>query len=203
MDYKYLSASEKIEQLLAYRACKEERQYVALYLSALRDNDLQTVEDFESFGNSTRHIIMNRRAYDRGQLFGFTQKTMNEYGWLDNARFRNVERIEFIDRKGWAVTNHITIGEGANGKWSYGVSFSTGGSGGGYGLSVWRKVYDNRKECLKAALQELLNLHAEQRERLKDDPTNFNPTLSNIVVKQIQAMLQETTVAKQLTLFFN
>jgi hypothetical protein len=52
-------------------------------------------------------------------------------------------------------------------------------------------------------LQELLNLHAEQRERLKDDPTNFNATLSNIVVKQVHAMLQETTVAKQLTLFFN
>ena len=203
MDYKYLSASEKIEQLLEYRACKEERQYVALYLSALRDNDLQTVEEFESFGNSTRHIIMNRRAYDRGQLFGFIQKTMNESGWLDNARFRNVERIEFIDCKAWAALNYITIGEGANGKWSYGASYSTGGSGGGYGLGIWGEIFNNRKECLKVALQEILNRHTRQRERLKDDPTNFNPTLSNTVVKQVQTMLQETIVAKQLTLFFN
>ncbi len=203
MDYKKLSASEKIEQVREYRPYKEERPYMAVYLKALRRNDQRTIDEYESFGDSPRHIIMNRRAYDRGQLFGFTSKTMNQYGWLENADFTDVERIEFIDRKGWAAFNYITIGQGANGKWSYGASYSTGGSGGGYGLGIWGKIFNNRKECLTAALCELLNRHAEQRERLKNDPANFNPTLSNIIVKQVYAMLQETTVAKQLTLLFN
>jgi hypothetical protein len=203
MDYKNLSASEKIEQVREYRAYKEERPYVAVYLTALRQNDRQRIDEYESFGDDPRHIIMNRRAYDRGQLFGFTAKTMNQYGWLENADFTDVERIEFIDRKGWAAHNNIIIGQGANGKWSCGVSYSTGGSGGGYGLGIWGKIFNNRKECLTAALRELLNRHAEQRERLKNDPTNFNSTLSNIIVKQVYAMLQETTVAKQLTLLFN
>jgi hypothetical protein len=203
MEYRILSASEKIGQVREYRPYKEERQYMAAYLTALRRNDRQTIDEYESFGDDPRHIIMNRRAYDRGQLFGFTQKTMNQYGWLENAGFTDVERIEFIDRKGWAAFNYITIGQGANGKWTYGASYSTGGSGGGYGLGIWGKVCNSRKECLTAALRELLSRHAEQRERLKNDPSNFNPTLSNFVVKQVQAMLQETTAAKQLTLLFN
>lgn len=203
MDYKKLSASEKIGQVRQYRLYKEERQYMAVYLTALRQNDWQTVDEYESFGDDPHHIIMNRRAYDRGQLFRFTDKTLNEHGWLENAEFTNVERIEFIDHKGLVAFNYVTIGQGANGKWSYGASYSTGGSGGGYGLGIWGEVYNNRKECLTAALRKLLSRHARQRERLKNDPTNFNPTLSNTVVKQVQAMLQEMTVAKQLTLLFN
>jgi hypothetical protein len=203
MEYKGLSVSEKIEQVRQYRPYKEERQCMAVYLIALRRNDRQTIDEYESFGDDPRHIIMNRRAYDRGLSFGFTRKTLNQYGWLENAEFTNVERIEFIDRKSWVAFNYVTIGQGANGKWSYGASYSTGGSGGSYGLGIWGKVYNNRKECLTAALQELLNCHARQRERLKNDPANFNPTLSNTVVKQVQTMLQETTAARQLTLLFN
>jgi hypothetical protein len=146
---------------------------------------------------------MNRRAYDRGLAFGFTGRALNEHGWLEHPQFANVEHIEFIDRKGWAAHNYVTIGRGANGKWSYGANYSTGNGGGGYGLGIWGKVFDNRKECLAAALKELINRHGEQRERLKDDTCgNFNPTLSNKVVGQVTAMLNELTVAKQLTLSF-
>lgn len=116
MDYKKLSISEKIEQVREYRPYREERPYMAVYLKALHRNDQQTIDEYESFDDNPRQIIMNRRAYDRGQLFGFTQKTMNQYGWLENADFTDVERIEFIDRKGWAAFNYITIGQGANGK---------------------------------------------------------------------------------------
>ena len=89
---------------------------MAIYLIALRRNDRKTIDKYERFGDNPRHIIMNRRAYDRGQLFGFTAKTLNEHGWLENAKFTNVEQIEFIDRKGWAAFNYVTIGQGANGK---------------------------------------------------------------------------------------
>jgi hypothetical protein len=111
MDYKKLSASEKIEQVRQYRPYKEERQYIAVYLTALRRNDRQTIDEYESFGDDPRRIIMNRRAYDRGQLFGFSAKTLNQYGWLENAEFIGVERIEFIDHKGWAAFNYVTIGQ--------------------------------------------------------------------------------------------
>ena len=203
MDYRNLSTSEKIEQVRQYHPYREERPYMAAYLIALRRNDRQMIDEYESFGDDPRQIIMNRRAYDRQQIFGFTGKAMNEYGWLATPEFQNVERIEFIDRKGWAAHNYITIGQGTNGKWSYGASYSTGGSGGGYGLGIWGKIFNNRKECLTAALRELLNRHTEQAERLNHDPANFNPALSKIIVKQVQAMLQETAVAKQLTLLFN
>ena len=176
---------------------------MAVYLIALRRNDRKTIDEYESFGDDPRHIIMNRRAYDRGKLFGFTRKILNQCGWLENAEFTNVEQIEFIDRKGWAAFNYVIIGQGANGKWSYGASYSTGGSGGSYGLGIWGKIYNNRKECLTAALRELLSRHARQRERLKNDPTNFNPTLSNTVVRQVETILQEMTVARQLTLLFS
>jgi hypothetical protein len=203
MDYKKLSISEKVEQVRQYRPYKEERRYMAVYLIALRRKDRKTIDKYESFGDDPRHIIMNRRAYDRGKLFGFTRKILNQCGWLENAEFTNVEQIEFIERKGWAAFNYVTIGQGANGKWSYGASYSTGGSGGSYGLGIWGKIYNNRKECLTAALRELLSRHVRQRERLKNDPTNFNPTLSNTVVRQVETMLQEMTVARQLTLLFS
>jgi hypothetical protein len=203
MNYKNLSTPKKIEQVQEYRLCKEERPYMAAYLIALRRNDRQIIDEYESFGNDPCKIIRNRRAYDRGQLFGFTAKTLNEHGWLENVEFTNVEQIEFINRRDRAAHNHITIGQGVNGKWSYGASYSTGGSGGGYGLGIWGEIFNNRKECLTAALRELLIRHAQQRERLKNDPSNFNPTLSNAVVKQVKAMLQETIAGKQLRLLFN
>jgi len=203
MDYKNLSMAEKIAKVQEYRPCGAEKKYQSAYLNALQSGNMQTVAGYEIFGDSPRQIIMNLNSYGQAQVFGFTGREFNEYGWLANARFTNVEHIEFFHKKDWAAHNYITIGRGANGKWSYGVSYSTGGAGGGYGLGIWGKVFDNRKECLAAALRELLNRHAQQWEHLKNDPANFNPTLSNIVVKQVQSMLQETTVAKQLTLLFN
>ncbi len=204
MDYIKLSASEKIEQVRQYRPYKEERRYMAVYLTALRQNDRQTIDEYESFGNEPQYIIMNRRAYNRGQLFGFTAKTLDKHGWLKNAEFANVERIEFIDRKGWAAFNYVTIGQGANGKWSYGVSYSTGGWGHCYGLSVWGKIFDNRKDCLKAALSEILYGHREAAAQLKNDTCgNFNAQHSKEVVRQVKDLLDELTGRKavQLELF--
>jgi hypothetical protein len=203
MDYRNLSIAEKIEQVQEYRPCGAEKKHQAAYLNALQTSDITQIAEYEAFGDNPRKIIMNLNSHQQAQAFGFTGMEFNEYGWLANAHFTNVEHIEFFHKKGWAAFNYITIGQGANGKWSYGASYSTGGAGGGYGLGIWGKIFNNRKECLTAALRELLNRHAQQWERLKNDPANFNPTLSNIVVKQVQSMLQETTVAKQLTLLFN
>src|ERR1035437_2413233 len=142
MEYRNLQVNEKIEQVRQYRPSRDERQYMAIYLKALRRGDRKVTEEYESFGNSPRQIIMNRTAYDRGQLFGFTEKYFSKYGWLQNSPFTEREEIRFIHKPGWAGTNHLTIGQGENGKWTYGVSFSTGSWGHCYGLSIWGKVFE-------------------------------------------------------------
>jgi hypothetical protein len=177
---------------------------MAIYLKALSRGDRQITGEYESFGNSPRQIIMNRRAYDRGQLFGFTEKYFSQYGWLQNSPFTEREEIRFIHKPGWAATNHLTIGQGENGKWTYGVSFSTGSWGHCYGLSIWGKVFDSRKECLKTALQEILDGHREAAERLKNDTCgNFNSQYSKGVTRQVKNLLDVLTGRKavQLELF--
>jgi hypothetical protein len=203
MDYRNLSIEEKTTQVQEYRPCGAEKKHQAAYLTALLSGDTKQIAEYETFGDSPRKIIMNLNSYEQAQVFGFTGREFNEYGWLENARFTNVGHIEFFHKKDWAAHNYITIGRGANGKWSYGAGYSTGGTGGGYGLGIWGKVFDSRKECLAAALRELLDRHAEQRKRHPNDDCNFNSTLSNTIVKQVTAMLTELTVAKQLTLLFN
>lgn len=204
MEYRDLQLNEKIERVRQYRPYREERPYMATYLLALRRNDQQLIEEYESFGDCPRQIIMNHREYDRGMLFGFTEKQFSSYGWLQNSTFTEHEEIKFIHKQGWAATNHLTIGRGNNGKWSFGVSYSTGGWGFGSGLSVWGKIFDNRKECLKAALIKILEGHRNAAEKLKDDTCgNFNAQYSKEVVRQVKSLLDELTGRKavQLELF--
>jgi hypothetical protein len=128
MEYRNLQIDEKIEQVRQYRPSREERPYMATYLKALRqDENQQLINEYESFGDSPRQIIMNRREYDRGKLFGFTAKHFSPNGWLQNSTFTEREEIKFIHKQRWAATNRLTIGKGNNGKWSFGVSYSTGG----------------------------------------------------------------------------
>jgi hypothetical protein len=176
---------------------------IAAYLKALWLNDRKTIEEYESFGNDMRHILMNKREYDKGLLFGFTEKKFNEYGWLSNAEFTEKERIDFFHKKGWASFNYVIIGKGLNGKWTYGASYSTGSSGGGYGINVYGKRFDSRKACLAAALQEIMDCHRENGIRLKNDTTNFNSQYSKIIVKQVKDLYDTVTGRKgiQLSLF--
>lgn len=88
MEYRNLQVNEKIEQVRQYRPYREERRYMATYLKALRQNNRQLTEEYESFGDSPRQIIMNRRAYDRGQLFGFIEKHFSPYGWLQKPTLK-------------------------------------------------------------------------------------------------------------------
>lgn len=204
MEYRDLQISEKIERVRQYRPYREERPYMATYLKALRQENHLLIEEFESFGDCPRQIIMNHREYDKGKLFGFTEKLFSQYGWLQNSTFSEREEIKFIHKQGWVATNHLTIGRGNNGKWTFGVSYSTGGWGFGSGLSVWGKIFDNRKDCMKAALMEILAGHREAAEKLKNDTSgNFNAQYSKEVVRQVKSLLDELTGRKavQLELF--
>jgi hypothetical protein len=196
MKYKALSAYEKLQQIQEVNFCRAERHHAAVYLNALRKNDRAIIEEYESFGDTPQQIIMNKRDYDRHLLFGFTKKAFNEYGWLAKPHFQERERIEFPLKDGWAVGNYITVGKGANGKWSYGMSYSYSTGGAGYGLGVWGKLFDNRKDCLIAALDEMMTGLSKS--------SGENDRQARIVLKQAKGLFDEITGRKplQLTLSF-
>ena len=66
----------------------------------------------------------------------------------------------------------------------------TGGSG--YGLNVWGKIFDNRKDCLKAALNEMLT--GLEKDSSKTDRYAIN------VLKQAKALFDEITGRKPVQL---
>jgi len=195
MEYKALSVYEKLKHIQEVNFCLSERHCVAVYLNALRKNNRAVIEEYESFGDTPRQIIMNKRDYDRNLLFGFTKKEFNQYGWLENPNFQEREHIEFPHKDGWAVSNYITLGKGVNGKWSYGMSYSYSTGGAGYGLGVWGKLFDSRKECLKSALNELMTGLAKS--------SGENDKYAKIVLKQAKNLFDELTGRKaiQLSLF--
>lgn len=194
-NYKLLNKYQKLELIQQVYYCKVERQETAKYLKALWLNDTDIINYYESFGESPRQIIMNKRNYDRLLLFGFTKKEFNQYGWLEKSEFLDQEHFEFPHQDEWAVSNHITIGRGINNKWSYGLSYSYSTGGGGYGLCVWGKIFDSRKECLIAALGEIV-------ERLKRDALCTDRYVIK-VLQQVKNLFDELTGRKvvQLSLF--
>lgn len=194
-NYKSLDKYQKLELIQGDHYCKVERPEVAKYLKALWLNDTDVIDHYESFGESPRQIIMNKRNYDRYLLFGFTLKEFNQYGWLERSEFLDQEHFEFPHRDGWAVLNNITIGRGINNKWSYGISYSYSTGGGGYGLCAWGKMFDSRKECLIAALEEM-------KKRLKRD-TSCTDRYTIKVLQQVKSLFDELTGRKavQLSLF--
>jgi hypothetical protein len=196
MEYKSLSAYEKLKQIQEINFCQVERPNVAVYLNALRRNDRQVINEYERFGDSPRQLLMNKREYERHLLFGFTEIAFNKYGWLANPNFLEREEIEFPHRDGWAVSNHITLGKGLNGKWTYGMSYSHSTGGHGYGLNVWGKLFDNRKDCLKAALDEMMA--GLDKDCCKSDKYTV------VVLKQLKSLFDEITGRKavQLSLSF-
>lgn len=195
MEYKELSAYEKLKQIQEVNFCRAERYEVAVYLNALRKNDRIIIEEYESFGDTPRQIIMNKRDYDRHLQFGFTKKEFNEYGWLEKPDFQECEHFEFPHKDGWAVSNYITIGKGENGKWSYGMSYSYSTGGAGYGLGVWGNIFESRKDSLKAALNEMMTGLAKS--------SGENDKYAKIVLKQAKNLFDEITGRKplQLSLF--
>jgi hypothetical protein len=203
MDYKELSKAEKIEHIREMNFCRAERRDAAVYLNALRTDNRAIIEEYESFGDRPHQFFLNKRTYDAGLRFGFTDRRFNKYGWLVNADFTAKERIEFTPKDRPVASNHLTIGQGANGKWSYGASYSTGAAGCGYGLGVWGKVFDTRKECLKAALQEIMDGHHRYETDLKGDTCgNFNVRLSREIVRQVKDLFDELTGRKAVQLSF-
>lgn len=193
--YKSLSKMEKIAEIQDVNYCREEKREAELYIKALLHDEIETINFYENFGDTPRQMIMNKRDHDRQLLFGFTDIAFNEYGWLVNPKFLDIEEFKFQHRKGWAVLNHISIGRGINGKWTFGRSYSYSTGGSGYGLCQWGKIYNSRKECLIAALDEMMT-------GLKRDSSDTDQGTKK-VLKQLKELFDITTgrTAIQLSFF--
>jgi len=119
------------------------------------ENDLVQLQWLNSFGDSFRAITMNLHAYRQGLEFGFTAIAFDQYGWFKRPQFLDQEDITFGDTSRYGNQSTIHLGRGMNGIWTYGLNYSFGCAGGGYGLSVYGKHFNSRETALNFALNDL------------------------------------------------
>lgn len=204
-DYKKLSKFEKLEEIqnLNFAIC--ERHSVAIYLKALWINDIEIINEYESFGDRPYQFLMNKRSYDRQLLFGYTDKVFDKYGWFVIPKFNNCEELSFTTKNEKFGSNRVSIGEGLNGKWSFSISYSTGSAGGSSRCDIWGEIVENKETAIIKGLTQLITTHNRQREMLykKDSCGNYNEVYSRKIVEMVKNKLDEVNGIKgiQLELF--
>lgn len=162
------------------------------YLNALRTKNVEEIIWFGRFGPTVRHQILNVHAYQNGLNFGFNAMTFDEHGWLDNTNWRNQDEIEFrLKEDGpYGICNSIRIAEGANKKWTYGIS-AVYGTGSGYGspITVFNDTYDSREQCIEAGLNKLKGdlVNKISIGNSRPDPINYNVGYMQKVINSINA----------------
>jgi hypothetical protein len=167
MCFKALTNAEKLMELHNYGGITpKELPHVQRYQQALETGNQEVIDEFESFGDSFRHIIRNITEYELGrEAFGFVEKSFDQHGWLIRPQFLDIEKLEFDpsskNARPHVLKNSVEIGRGPNGNWTYGITASTPISGRGDSMNVWGLVYASRKECLAAAIQNLIGWHEQ------------------------------------------
>ncbi|MCQ6957085.1 hypothetical protein [Mucilaginibacter aquariorum] len=80
-----------LDQITAYRdenhLVKYEPGILNEMINAVESRDEDTLQWFNSFGDSLRAVIMNVYAYRKGLEFGFTDIKFDQYGWLISMIF--------------------------------------------------------------------------------------------------------------------
>ena len=184
---------EKLEAILEYNPGRAERNAVLRYLLAVRRDDAGQIAYFEGFGNSVSRIISNVRTYERGLLFGYTDKQFDEYGWI-RGMLPIVERIE-LD-----IFNIIYIGQSINGMYAVTVDWCTGGAGGGSHPSVWDEPISDYKTAVKQGIAELERCYAYAMEH-SSDSTNYNASKIRKLTAKLQEIKRQYLEPKQPSLF--
>lgn len=104
------------------------------------------------------------------------ETTFGKYTFNDNDICLNPDSVEFNIKKGsYGCNAAIKYADCGNGLWSFGLDYSIGTAGGGYGVSWadrdtgdgWRRGYHTKEECLIAACVELLNRLSTMNEKGK------------------------------------
>lgn len=193
--YKDLSKYEKLELIQENHISFVERNAYAKYLFALWRDDIKTIDFFEQFGNSPRHIISNFRSYNRNLLFGFKLLKIDENGWLERPELLDKEKITlFNHKKNFAFGNSIKLGKGVNGKWTYGYDFTTNTSGSYSGACPWGEIFDTKESAIEAACLKMIEWH--QREKC-----SYSNTVINLANEKIQEVKGNRAVQLELCFF--
>ena len=186
--YKQLSKFDKFSEFKDVNFCREERHHAAIYLKALWLNDVDTLNEFEKFGDRVFSFMLNKRAYDNNVSFGYTYIAFDENGWLIEPKFEPVETILFEIKKS-NCRNKIEISKTVNGKWIIGISCNANSSGFGSGLNLWGEAYETQKDAKIDGLNKMIEWHK-----------TTNEAISNTVIKLATDKLNELSDIGQLQL---
>jgi hypothetical protein len=173
-----------------------EKELLAEILTVIENKDADKLGWFNGFGNSLRAIIMNVYAYRKGLEFGFTDIEFDKNGWFVRPAFLDYEVIKLGCSERYNDHSEIRIGRGANGIWSYAISYSFGCAGGGSALSVYDPPFPSRDAALAVALGRLKTMFTEKIGNT--DTTNYK---QEIIIKTLKVIEQAQTAMVQLTLF--
>lgn len=186
--YKQLSKFDKFSEFKEVNFCREERHHAAIYLKALWLNDVDTINEFEKFGDRVFSFMLNKRVYDKQCELGYTDISFDENGWLIEPKFEPVETILFEIKKS-NCRNKIEIAKTINEKWIIGISFNANSSGLGSGLSIWGETYKTQKDAKIDGLNRMIKWHK-----------TTNEAISNTVIKLATDKLNELSDIGQLQL---
>lgn len=189
-----MTREEKLQEIIAYNPCREERNTVLRYLLAVRHNDTEQIAYFESFGKSICHIILNVRTYERGMIFGYADKLFNEYGWI-NTLLPIVEEIRLDS------LNSIHIGQSINKTYAVSIDWNVGSAGGGSYPSIWDKPIEDYKEAVLQGIHLLEQQYSKAERRSVSDRENYNPKVIRSLKAKLSELKQRYTLPQQLSLF--
>jgi hypothetical protein len=179
-----------------YCHVKYEREIIAEISQHIESGNMEMLAWINGFGNSMRAILMNVHAYRKGLEFGFATIAFDKYGWFHRPEFLEKEDIKLGDSDRYGEYSIIHLGRGENQTWTYGMNYSFGTAGGGYGLSVYGKKFNNRPDTLTFSLNELKQLMAEKIGN--PDTTNYKQA---VIAATLKAIAQVQVNMVQLTLF--
>lgn len=161
-EYRNLTKVEKIKEINDTLISSAERNAYNLYLTALENEDIETINYFESFGDRPFQFILNYRVYNQNLLFGFDDKNLNENGRIERVVFLEKEDILiYAHKNGWKELNKIQIAKGKNGKWTNGLYTNTNTGGYAGGCSVWDDIFENKDLAIIDACKKMIKYHTE------------------------------------------
>ena len=151
-----LQSKNQINDYIAdHHLVQYESEILNELIAAIDNDDQAQLKWLNSFGDCFRAITMNLNAYRKGLEFGFTEIAFDQYGWFKRPLFLDQEDLTFGDTSRYGNHSIIHLGRGINGIWTYGLNYSFGCAGGGYGLSVYGKHFNSRETALNFALNDL------------------------------------------------
>jgi len=167
---------------------RDEDSICNLLIVKIQNGDFEFANKILQYGFDARQVVMNYEHIQALKKFGFSDFTLGEFGWIPHPDWLNVETVEFGDR------NYFEIGQGPNGKWTYGCNASNNTSGYGCGLNEYIDPM-TKDAAIKEAISELKQWHEKQVSQEWKEEAAKNTS------RRILAKIKEYQKPKQAVLF--